>query len=120
MDFLVPILLFFVSDLIISYFLHFFVSDFMIFSLFHSFLILLLFGLWHLYLALRNRTTLAGRGPTHAQPEDEAVYDLGALNNLRQIFGSSCWLWLLPVAGDAPLGDGIHFEKRGQKAEPEI
>ena len=83
-------------------------------------LLLGVFGLWHLYLALRNRTTLAGRGPTHAQPEDEAVYDLGALNNLRQIFGSSCWLWLLPVAGDAPLGDGIHFEKRGQKAEPEI
>lgn len=62
------------------------------------------FGVWHLRLARRNRTSLS--------PACEEQYDVGSAANLRQVFGSQRWLWALPLwLGDAPRGDGIHWPR---------
>jgi hypothetical protein len=51
----------------------------------------------------------------HGLPSDatarssECAYDVGMLANWRQVFGARWWLWPLPVAGDAPQGDGVHW-----------
>ena len=100
-------------------------------------LLLSLFGGWHVYLALKGRATVGHRVEDfvcHAAPngngrhtdadlpchvcgliEDERNFDMGALDNWRQIFGDQWWLWALPVAGDAPQGDGIHWPRRSDR-----
>lgn len=66
--------------------------------------LLALFGGGHLRMALRNRTTL--------EPPGEEHYDLGgAVANLRQVFGTRCGLWPLPVLQE-PEGDGHEWPTR--------
>ena len=36
-------------------------------------------------------------------------FDVGARRNCAQVFGANRWLWLLPVWGDGPDGDGVHW-----------
>ncbi|BGP43666.1 palmitoyltransferase for Vac8p [Rhodotorula kratochvilovae] len=80
------------------------------------------FGLYHLYLASKNRTTIeAMEHPTSLallpprstlRPHDltssqrralaaaarkYSIYDLGAKENLKQVFGEKWWLWAVPV-----------------------
>ncbi|GAA5827044.1 hypothetical protein JCM3770_002452 [Rhodotorula araucariae] len=91
-----------------------------------------IFGLYHLYLASKNRTTIeAMEHPTslallpprsQLRPSDltssqrralaaaarkYSIYDLGARENLRQVFGAEWWLWAVPVGW--PPGDGHSF-----------
>ena len=63
-------------------------------------LLLGLFGSWHTWLLVRNRTTMA--------PEDKR-YDVGALANIRQVMGRDARLWLLPVLGAGSTVDGMHW-----------
>lgn len=63
-------------------------------------LLLGMFGGWHVYLVLRNRTS-------HA-PE-ERQYDVGTVANIRQVMGRDAALWLLPLKGAGPTVDGIHW-----------
>jgi hypothetical protein len=60
------------------------------------------FACYHVYLVCRNRTTLRPRG--------EEEYDLGCMDNWRQVFGSNVWAWWLPCGG--PEGDGINWPRR--------
>jgi hypothetical protein len=63
------------------------------------------FGGWHALLVLSNRTSV---GAT-----DESRYNMGALENVRQVMGRRWWLWPLPVwAGDAPHGNGQAWPER--------
>ena len=84
-------------------------------------LILSVFSAYHVYLAMRNRTTLGG-GRYHGyhyhgetvgdgvESAGEEIYDLGPRANWLQIFGPRWWLWPLPLMlDDAPQGDGIHW-----------
>ena len=59
-----------------------------------------LFGGWHVYMVLRNRTTV--------EP-DEKKYDVGLVANVRQVMGRDAALWLLPLEGAGPTVDGIHW-----------
>ena len=59
-----------------------------------------LFGGWHVWLVLRNRTTLA---------PNERRYDVGLVANVRQVMGRQAALWLLPIEGAGPTVDGIHW-----------
>ena len=59
-----------------------------------------LFGGWHAWLVLRNRTTLA---------PNERRYDVGLVANVRQVMGRQAALWLLPIEGAGPTVDGIHW-----------
>ena len=36
-------------------------------------------------------------------------YDMGPAVNLAQVFGRNRWLWLVPVYGGGPDGDGVHW-----------
>ncbi|KAL1511329.1 hypothetical protein AB1Y20_006134 [Prymnesium parvum] len=59
------------------------------------------FAAFHLQLVLYNRTSLGG---------DEAYrYDIGWAANWRQVFGARRSLWLLPIIGDGPTVDGLHW-----------
>lgn len=58
------------------------------------------FGLWHVYMILRNRTSM--------EPPGEEVYDIGSADNWRQVMGRKWWLWAVPGwLDDAPIGDGM-------------
>ena len=59
-----------------------------------------IFGGWHVYMVLRNRTTV--------EP-DEKKYDVGLVANVRQVMGRDAALWLLPLEGAGPTVDGIHW-----------
>lgn len=37
----------------------------------------------------------------------ETRYDLGWRNNVESVFGRNPWLWLVPVFGAGPVGDGV-------------
>jgi hypothetical protein len=67
---------------------------------------LIFFASFHLSMAARNETTIESCGM--ADPR----YDMGSEANLEQVFGRSKWLWWLPVYGDGPVGDGIHWPER--------
>ena len=72
-----------------------------------------LYGTYQLHLALRNRTSIVAR-------EVEAVYDVGALANFRQVFGRQWWLWPLPLwLSDGPEGDGLSWPRRPPSPRPE-
>ena len=59
---------------------------------------------FHLKLAYYNQTTIES---------DTTEYDVGWRNNLESIFGDNPWLWLIPVVGKGPIGDGIHWPQNG-------
>lgn len=63
-------------------------------------MLLALFGGWHVWLVLRNRTTFAPH---------ERRYDVGVVANVRQVMGRHAALWLLPIEGAGPTVDGIHW-----------
>jgi len=66
---------------------------------------LLCFSLGHLYMAASNTTSLeGGREAFH--------FDLGWRRNLEQVFGRDRRLWLLPVYGSGPVGDGVVWTLR--------
>ena len=71
------------------------------------------FGLWHVHLARRNRTSLGGG------IDGEAAYDVGTAANLRQIFGTRIYLWPLPVwLEDGPTVDGLTWPTNGLPVVP--
>lgn len=67
---------------------------------------LLFFTAFHVQMAARNETTIEGCGM--ADPR----FDLGIEANLEQVFGRNKLLWLLPVYGEGPVGDGVHWPVR--------
>ena len=73
---------------------------------------------YHLYLILRNRSTLEQfRAPVigEAALEDERAWHLGVKGNLAQIFGRDWKKWMIPVPSS--LGDGLGFPQRNH-SEP--
>lgn len=67
---------------------------------------LLFFTGFHVGMAARNETTIESCGYADAR------YDVGYWQNLAQVFGRNRWLWLLPVYGEGPVGDGVHWQTR--------
>jgi len=55
---------------------------------------------FHIRMAMKNETTIEGPSPE---------FDVGMLQNVRSVFGSDPRLWLLPVWGGGPEGDGLHW-----------
>lgn len=54
--------------------------------------------IFHLYLLLKNRTTLEQfKTPIFFYGEDTNAYDLGKIDNLKQVFGSNCFRWFFPI-----------------------
>ncbi|EOD17247.1 hypothetical protein EMIHUDRAFT_440235 [Emiliania huxleyi CCMP1516] len=62
--------------------------------------LLFMFWSWHSLLALRNRTTLDTKS---------SRYDVGPRRNLEQVFGRRLLLWPIPIRGDGPSVDGLHW-----------
>jgi len=64
---------------------------------------------FHIYLASSNKTTIENL-EKKGRPY-QSIYDLGAVNNWYQIFGTNKWLWPFPVfcGSGKPLGDGIYW-----------
>lgn len=67
---------------------------------------------YHLYLIGYNRTTLeAFRAPIFENGRiDKNGFNLGLLNNFKQIFGNKFVLWLFPIF--TSYGDGVVFPQR--------
>jgi len=67
---------------------------------------------YHIWLVLHNRSTLEQfRAPMFENNvSDPNGWSLGKLNNVREVFGPSCLLWLLPI--QTCMGDGITFPTR--------
>ena len=55
---------------------------------------------FHLRMVLLNETTIEGPSPE---------FHVGKWRNWRQVMGKNPKLWLLPVWGGGPDGDGIHW-----------
>eukprot|EP00298_Acanthocystis_sp_HF-20_P001886 c12360_g1_i2.p1 GENE.c12360_g1_i2~~c12360_g1_i2.p1 ORF type:complete len:286 (-),score=81.64 c12360_g1_i2:27-884(-) len=56
---------------------------------------------YHLKLVINNETTIdEGQVPE---------YNVGWRKNVEQVFGRNKWLWLVPVFGDGPVGDGVNW-----------
>ncbi|XP_065059289.1 palmitoyltransferase ZDHHC15B-like isoform X2 [Rhopilema esculentum] len=71
-----------------------------------------LFG-YHIYLALHNRSTLESfRPPVFSNGPDKDGFNLGKMNNIRQVFGTKKSLWLLPIY--TTPGNGYEFSSRQQ------
>jgi hypothetical protein len=66
-------------------------------------LALLFFAGVHWYMASRNQTSIEGY-------DSSKMYDLGASQNLKTVFGENRRYWFLPVFHHGPLGDGVHWE----------
>jgi palmitoyltransferase len=63
-----------------------------------------LFGFWcyHMMLISINSTTVEQQASNPL-----TKYDVGWFRNMSQVFGKTMWLWLLPVWGEGPAGNGI-------------
>lgn len=64
---------------------------------------LCIFSITHIYMAVKNQTSI----------EDSYVsrrYDRGWRENLKTVFGSDWRLWALPIYGQGPMGDGVHWQ----------
>eukprot|EP01096_Ripella_sp_DP13-Kostka_P006835 TRINITY_DN2466_c0_g5_i1.p1 TRINITY_DN2466_c0_g5~~TRINITY_DN2466_c0_g5_i1.p1 ORF type:complete len:424 (-),score=137.86 TRINITY_DN2466_c0_g5_i1:77-1222(-) len=70
-------------------------------------LILILFGLYHVHLTLRNVTTLENMTYSHSRSNRKNPFDVGRKENWRQVFGDSPLLWFVPVWSSK--GDGYDF-----------
>ncbi|XP_065209979.1 palmitoyltransferase ZDHHC15 isoform X3 [Planococcus citri] len=72
---------------------------------------------YHLYLIGCNRTTLeAFRAPVFENGRvDKNGFNLGLVNNFKQIFGNRYALWPFPIF--TSLGNGITFERARQHAD---
>lgn len=55
---------------------------------------------FHARMAMLNETTIEGPSPD---------FDVGRRRNWQQVFGRDRRLWLLPVWGSGPDGDGLHW-----------
>ncbi len=60
----------------------------------------------HIWMATRNQTSVEGPIASHS-------YRLSVERNLEQVFGADKRLWLLPVWGQGPVGDGVHWPLAG-------
>jgi len=69
-------------------------------------LLVVIFGFWvyHMWLVVTNSTTVeqAARQPT-------VQFNIGFHANVCQVFGKNPWLWLIPVWGGGPGGNGIEW-----------
>lgn len=70
-------------------------------------LILWPFACVHFFLLRANRTTLES-----GSIDPPCVFDLGAAENWRQVFGDSAWLWFVPI--HTSKGDGYSFPTRSR------
>lgn len=43
---------------------------------------------------------------------DGTDFDNGWRANVESVFGKNPWLWAIPVFGDGPVGDGVHWPMR--------
>ena len=71
--------------------------------------VLFFFFLFHLKMVLDNQTTIETEYEVPPFPE----FDLGMRKNFEQVFGPDPWLWLLPVWGRGPVGNGIDWPTAG-------
>jgi len=64
---------------------------------------------WQIMLIGRNRTTIEYYEFDEAEKgkKKNFPYDLGYLENFREIFGNSMWLWFLPISNTT--GNGLQF-----------
>lgn len=56
----------------------------------------------HMWMAARNQTSIEGIMFSRQ-------FDLGYKQNFQQVFGKRPLYWFLPLYGDGPVGDGIHW-----------
>eukprot|EP00300_Choanocystis_sp_HF-7_P040534 c7014_g1_i2.p1 GENE.c7014_g1_i2~~c7014_g1_i2.p1 ORF type:complete len:250 (+),score=48.37 c7014_g1_i2:212-961(+) len=59
------------------------------------------FATFHVFMVVNNETTIDGS----SLPQ----YNVGWRQNTEQVMGANPWLWLLPVYGSGPVGDGINW-----------
>eukprot|EP00188_Purpureofilum_apyrenoidigerum_P004143 Plantae.Rhodophyta-Purpureofilum_apyrenoidigerum.ctg4560.p1 GENE.Plantae.Rhodophyta-Purpureofilum_apyrenoidigerum.ctg4560~~Plantae.Rhodophyta-Purpureofilum_apyrenoidigerum.ctg4560.p1 ORF type:complete len:309 (+),score=42.82 Plantae.Rhodophyta-Purpureofilum_apyrenoidigerum.ctg4560:85-1011(+) len=69
-------------------------------------LTLSIFSCFHIYLLVRNQTTLETWIP------QSKSFSLGTLKNIRSVLGASAWTWLLPLRISVP-GNGVDFSVAG-------
>lgn len=62
------------------------------------------FGGFHWWMAAKLQTTIEGAYVSRP-------FDLGTRRNLEVHFGKDARLWFLPVWGDGPNGDGVHWQR---------
>ncbi|XP_075165209.1 palmitoyltransferase ZDHHC20-B isoform X2 [Haematobia irritans] len=69
-----------------------------------------LFG-YHIYLVLKNRTTLeAFRAPIfRVGGADKNGFNLGKFANFQEVFGDNWKLWFLPIYSSTGIGDGLQY-----------
>jgi len=66
---------------------------------------LLIFACAHIWMAGRNQTSIEGASYAH-------VYRLTPyVRNIEIVFGTNRLYWFLPLYGDGPAGDGVHWER---------
>ncbi|XP_047126260.1 palmitoyltransferase ZDHHC20-B isoform X1 [Hydra vulgaris] len=66
-----------------------------------------LFG-FHLFLLSKNRTTLESfRAPLFHYGADKDGFNIGTMNNIRQVFGNTTWKWFFPIF--TTLGNGCTY-----------
>lgn len=63
---------------------------------------LIFFVVAHVYMSMVNLTSMQSKSSCKK-------YDLGRRKNLEQVFGANPWFWLLPLYGEGPVGDGVHW-----------
>lgn len=51
-------------------------------------------------MVLKNETTIEGPSP---------MFDMGVQRNCWQVFGKRPLFWILPIWGDGPDGNGVHW-----------
>lgn len=71
---------------------------------------------YHIYLVLRNQTTLESfRSPIFAYGPNKNAFNLGKLNNFKEVFGEKKILWILPIY--TSIGDGLQFSSSQEHAK---
>lgn len=77
-----------------------------------------LFG-YHCYLVLYNRTTLeAFTSPVFEDGPNPNAYNLGKLNNIKEVFGNNFILWFFPIS--TQLGNGYTFSMKKRDEEQSL
>mmetsp|Transcript_48868 Transcript_48868/g.74360 ORF Transcript_48868/g.74360 Transcript_48868/m.74360 type:complete len:92 (+) Transcript_48868:87-362(+) len=74
---------------------------------------LAVFAGMHYYMVFKNTGTLDSMVPMFRKKKN--IYDIGAMNNFRQVFGNDAKYWFLPVF--TSLGDGCSFPVNSQSQE---